>query len=320
MVRILVHERGVTSEAGRIEPAWLEPGSGVTLWVDLAAPTPEEGRLLSDVFAFHPLAVEDALSDIHHPKIEAYGGYLYLILHRLDTARGRERFVTHDVDFFLGANYVVTVHGGAVPSVDRVHELCARQAHVMAEGAVAVLHRVVDALVDNYRPEVDRLEARIGHLEEQAFAGREHIVRDLLRLKHDLATLRRVLIPQRDAVSRLARHEFPAITDEMAYRFRDVYDSLVRLAEEAILFQDRVTGILDAHLSVVSNRLNQVMKVLTVISTIFLPLSVITGVYGMNVVLPYLPGGDGAQFWWIGGMMAGIAAIMLVMFRRMRWI
>ena len=112
--------------------------------------------------------------------------------------------------------------------------------------------------------------------------------------------MRRVLIPQRDAIGRLARREFPMITDEMAYRFRDVYDHVVRLTEEAILFQDRVTGILEVNLSTVSNRLNQVMKVLTVMSTIFLPLTVLTGMWGMNVPLPALPRRRAVQFWWVG--------------------
>jgi magnesium transporter len=174
--------------------------------------------------------------------------------------------------------------------------------------------------VDNFRPEVDEFEAQITQLEERAFAGRGEIMRELLEMKRDLASMRRVIIPQRDAVARLARREFPAISDEMVYRFRDVYDSLVRLAEQTLLFQDRVTSILDAHLSVISNRLNQVMKVLTVMSTIFLPLTVLTGMWGMNIPLPQLPGGEGAQFWWVGGIMAAMVAAMLAGFRRMGWL
>jgi magnesium transporter len=145
-------------------------------------------------------------------------------------------------------------------------------------------------------------------------------VREILGLKRDLASLRRVVIPQRDAVGRLARREFALITDEMAYRFRDVYDHLVRLSDEATLLQDRVTGILEAHLSTISNRLNRVMKVLTVMSTIFLPLTVLTGMWGMNIPLPHFPGPPEAQFWWIAGVMAAISAAMLAMFRRNGWI
>ena len=141
----------------------------------------------------------------------------------------------------------------------------------------------------------------------------------MLKLRHELAETRRVLMPQRDVLGRLARREFTAISDEMAYRFRDVYDHVVRLTDEAILFQDRVTGILEVNLASISNRLNQVMKVLTVMSTIFLPLTVLSGMWGMNVPLPHFPGGDAAQFWWVAGIMAAIAGAMLAIFRRNRW-
>ena len=125
---------------------------------------------------------------------------------------------------------------------------------------------------------------------------------------------------QRDAIGRLARREFPQISDALAYRFRDVYDHFVRLAEEAIFLQDRVTGLLDAHISMQSNRLNAVMKVLTVIATIFMPLTVLTGMYGMNVALPAFPGGEPAQFWWIVAIMTVLSAAMLWLFRRLRWL
>jgi magnesium transporter len=174
--------------------------------------------------------------------------------------------------------------------------------------------------VDNYRPVTEAIEDRIERLEEQALAGRSHMVSHVLKTKREIAVMRRVLIPQRDTISRLARREFPAISDEMAYRFRDVYDHVVRLAEEAILFQDRMTGVLEVNLASVSNRLNQVMKVLTVMSTIFLPLTVLTGMWGMNIPLPHFPGGDTAQFWWIGGIMVGVSMAMLLAFRRNKWI
>lgn len=322
MISVFVHQNGETNRAERVEPRWLDPASGVTLWVDLAAPTPEEGRLLPDVFTFHPLSIEDALSAIHHPKIEAYAGYLYLILHGIDFQHGAQHaFGTRDVDFFLGPHYLVTVHDGHSRSIARWKEICDRHEHVLAEGPVGLLHRIVDSMVTNYRPEVDALEDTIDQLEDEAILGhRPHLVRQILALKRDLASLRRVVIPQRDAVGRLARREFGQISDEMTYRFRDVYDQLVRLAEEATLFQDRVTGILEAHLSTISNRLNVVMKVLTVMSTIFLPLTVLTGMWGMNIPLPHFPGSAEVQFWWVAGLMAAISGLMLTLFRRNDWI
>jgi magnesium transporter len=290
------------------------------LWVDLTAPTDDEFRLLSDVFGFHPLSVEDARSALQYPKIEPYPGYLYLVLHGIDLTRGRTQFATRDVDFFLGRNYLVTVHDGQSRSITRLRELCDRHERILGEGAVALLHRIVDTMVDNYRPAIEGLEERLNKLEDTAFGGQDQIVRQIIKLKRELGALRRVIIPQRDVLGRLARREFAAISDEMAYRFRDVHDHMVRYADEVMLFQERVTGIYEINLATVSNRLNSVMKVLTVMSTIFLPLTVLTGMWGMNITLPEFPGGEVAQFWWITALMLAVIAAMLALFRRNRWI
>jgi magnesium transporter len=320
MISVYVHQNGVTTKVERVEPEWLDPSSPVTLWVDLENATVEETAILSNVFKLHPLAVEDARSSLQFPKIETYPGYLYLVLHGIALKKGQTSFGTKDIDFFLGRNYLITVHDGTSRSIARVKEVCDQHERVLSEGAVGLLHRIIDSMVDNYRPAIEELEDRIAKLEEIAFSGRENMVRQVLKLKRDLATLRRVLIPQRDAIGRLARREFAVISDEMAYRFRDVYDHVARYSEEAILFQDRVTGILEVNLSTVSNRLNMVMKVLTVMSTIFLPLTVLTGMWGMNIKLPLFPGGEAAQFWWIAGIMSGVILTMLALFRRKGWI
>jgi magnesium transporter len=191
----------------------------------------------------------------------------------------------------------------------------------MGEGAAALLHRIVDGMVDHYRPEIDMLEDRVDDLEDRVFeAPDRETVRHILELKREIAQLRRVLIPQRDVVGRLARREFALVDVEMAYRFRDVYDHLVRLTDETMMSQDRITSILEAHVSNVSNRLNEVMKVLTVIATIFMPLTVLTGMFGMNVEFPKFMGGARAQFWWILGAMLAISGAMLWWFRKRDWI
>src|SRR5688572_8488849 len=320
MITVFVHQNGQTQSVDRVEPEWLDPGSGAVLWVDLMAPGEAERRLLSDVFGFHPLSVEDAVSTLQFPKIETYPGYLYVVLHGIDAKPQHTQFATRDVDFFLGRNYLVTVHDGDSRSINAIREVCNRHEHILKEGPVALMHRIVDRMIDNYRPVFEEIEARLGRLEDDAFAGHERLSRRVMRLKRDVASMRRVLVPQRDALGRLARREFPMISDEMTYRFRDVYDHVVRLTEEAILFQDRITGIFEVNLSTVSYRLNQVMKLLTVMSTIFLPLTVLTGMWGMNIPIPHLPGGPEAQFWWIGGLMIVIIGAMLVFFRRNKWI
>ena len=322
MITVYVYQNGETKKTDQVDPRWLDQGSGVTLWVDVVQPTPEEGQqLLADTFHFHPLSVEDALSEIHHPKVEPYDRYLYVILHGIDFRAGEHQFATRDVDFFLGDNYLVTVHDGYSRSIQKIKDLCVQHVHILEEGPVALLHRIVDSMIDNYAPEMEEIEKQMDGLEENAILGAaDNLVRPILAIKRDLAELRRVVIPQRDVVGRLARREFPQISNEMAYRFRDVYDHLVRYSDEATMFQDRVTGILEGYLSAISNRLNQVMKVLTVVSTIVLPMTVLTGLWGINVPLPRFAGPDGVQFWWLVGIMAGITVAMLAIFRRKRWI
>ena len=262
MVRIYVHVDGKTSQPDRVDPAWLAPGSGAVLWVDLMNPSQDEGlRILRDVFHFHELALEDALSELEYPKVESYGTYLYLIL-----------------------------------------------------------HRIVDAMIDNYRPELDELTDRLDDLEQRVFDGNANLAKDILNFKKDVASLRRVVQPQRDVVGRLARREFPFIDEQISYRFRDVHDHLVRIADESMFFQDRITSLLDANLAIVSNQLNTIMKILTIIATVFMPLTFITGLYGMNVDLPHFGFGGVTMFWVLMGIMAGIVAFMLVYFRRRGWI
>jgi magnesium transporter len=304
----------------RLDPAWLSPGSGVVAWADVAEPTEEDGAVLRDVFGLHELVVEAAFQRETNPKVEPYGGYLYLVLHGINFDAIEHRFETHETDFFLAPNFLVTVHDGQRRSIAHISDVCTRAQHVLGEGPVALLHRIVDTMVDHYRPEVDELEERLDAIEERVIeTPTESMTGDILAVKRDLTTLRRIVVPQRDVVGRLARREFDLIGQEMAYRFRDVYDQFVRMADDAIVFQDRVTGVLDAHLASVSNRLADVSKVLAVIAALFGPLTVITGLFGMNVPLPTLLGSPEYQFWEIIGLMAISSAILFVWFKRSGW-
>jgi magnesium transporter len=320
MHTILVRRDNDVGMAQAVDPAWLRDDAPEILWVDVSKPDDRDRDLLENVFHLHELAVEDAFAEIHHPKIEAFDGILYLILHGIVTEEGAAGFVTQDVDFFVGRNFLVTVHYARSRSIETEAAVCLRHAGILADGPISLLHRIVDQMVDHYGPHVDAIEERLEAIETDIFESERNPMRDLLGLKRDIALLRRVTLPQRDSIGRLARREFPQIDERMAYRFRDVHDHLVRLADEALFLQDRVTGLLDAHLANQSNRLNRVMKVLTIIATIFMPLTVLTGAYGMNLTLPHFPGGEAAQFWWIVGMMGGTSGLMLWFFRRMRWL
>lgn len=244
-----------------------------------------------------------------------------MILHGINFEASRtECFATQDVDFFIGPHYLVTVHGAESRSIAELRERLARNGRPLQDGPVALFHQIVDTLVEHYRPEVEQFEERLDQLEHLVFSDpTPDLLRSILDNKRHVSALRRILAPERDLIARLARREFMDISTEMAFKFRDVYDQLVRLADDAMLLQDRLTALLDAHVTSVSNRLNQVMKVLTIVSTIFMPLSVLTGLWGMNLVLPKLPGGETAQFWWVFALMAAIVATMIAFFRRLRW-
>jgi len=321
MISVVVRANGHVVTADQVDPAWLRPDSNAVFWVDMAAPTKEDARLLTDAFKFHELSVEDALATSHHPKIEPYDGYLYVILHGIDPQTAKSRFATRDVDFFLSERYLVTVHDGRSRSIAQVRELCSRNGGLLSDGPAGLMHHIVDTMVDNYRPEIDRLEQRMDKLEREVFTHPRHdMIRSILVLKRDIVSLRQVVQPQRDVLGRLARREFQVITPQIGYRFRDVYDHLVRLADESLIFQDRATSLVEAHLSSVSNQLNNVMKVLTVIATIFMPLTFIAGLYGMNVDLPHFGFGNDVMFWVLLAVMSGVVGVMLWWFRQNEWL
>ena len=340
MIRYFVHRGGRTDLVDHLDPSWLSSASAraastsapalaggsagkpetVVVWADVTEPTEADAAVLRDRFGLHELAVEAAVQRETNPKVESYGAYLYVALHGINFHAEEHKFDTAETDFFLAPNFLVTVHDGQRRSIAHVSELCGRTGHILAEGSVALFHRIVDTMVDHYRPEVDEVEERLDVIEDRVIEDpAASTVGDILAVKRDITTLRRILVPQRDAVGRLARREFDIINQEMAYRFRDVYDQFARMADDGLMFHDRVTGILDAHLASVSNRLADVSKVLAVIATLFGPMTVITGLFGMNVPLPTMFGSPEFQFWEIIGMMVVTSAGLFLWFRKSGW-
>jgi magnesium transporter len=320
LIRYFIHRGGRTEKVDRLDPAWLLAESGVFVWADIVEPTEEDAAVLRQSFDLHELPVEAAVQRETNPKVESYGRYLYIVLHGINFQAAEHTFETHETDFFLAPNFLVTIHDGQRRSIAHIIELCGRAAHILAEGPVALLHRIVDTMVDHYRPEVDELEERLDEIEKQVIeTPSENLTADILAIKRDITTLRRIVIPQRDVVGRLSRREFDLIGQEMAYRFRDVYDQFARMADDSIVFQDRVTGVLDAHLASVSNRLANVSRLLAVIAALFGPLTVITGLFGMNVPLPTLVGSPEYQFWEIIGIMVLASAAMFFWFKKSGW-
>jgi magnesium transporter len=321
LIRYFVHRAGRTESAvDRLDPAWLLPDSGVMVWADVVEPKEADAAVLRDAFQLHELPVEAAVQRETNPKVESYGRYLYIVLHGINFQAAEHTFETHETDFFLASHFLVTIHDGQRRSIAHIVDLCSRADHILSEGPVSLLHRIVDTMVDHYRPEVDELEERLEEIEKQVIeTPSEELTSDILAIKRDITGLRRIVIPQRDVVGRLARREFDLIGQEMAYRFRDVYDQFARMADDSIVFQDRVTGVLDAHLASVSNRLANVSRLLAVIAALFGPMTVITGLFGMNVPLPTLFGRPEQQFWEIIGIMVLSSAGLFIWFKKSGW-
>ncbi len=303
------------------------------LWVDLENPLEaEEETLLVSVFDFHPLAIEDtqrgADEEGHLPKVEDFGDYLFIIFNPVeasatassDDSRGGFEIRTTQLSAFLSKRALVTHHYSPLRSITNAQQLLSKNPKALARGPDFLFHIIIDELVDNYTPILDQLDSLMDDMEREVFhePTQETMIR-ILQMRRNITTLRRVAFYQREMLNRLSRGEFTLITrDEMLY-YRNVFDHLVRMTDLTDSYRETVGGLLDAYLSVTSNKLSQVMKVLTIISTIFLPLSVITGFFGMNFAhLPGLESPMGVILTTLS--MVLVAGGMLWVFRRNRWI
>lgn len=314
---------------------------GLIYWIDLTNPTEaEEDAILVRLMQFHPLAILDCRRERlnpthgdHLPKVEDYGRYLFSIVNPIaatieQLAGGGETPVvsTKQLNVFLGEHFIVTHHYEASAAVEEVIGTCSKNPTHLERGPDYVYHLILDSIVDELTPLLDVFDSHIEDLEDSIFEkfDKQTLPR-LLSMKRQVFKLRRITTYQRELVYRLSRGEFPLITQaEIAY-YRNVYDHLLRASELAESYRDILTGLLDAYLSMASNRLNEIMKVLAIISTFFLPLTFIAGVYGMNFDpdsspfnMPELRWAFGYPFAWI--VMLGVALGMFVYFRRKKWL
>jgi len=260
-------------------------------WIDIEADAhpATDARTVGDILAplqIHPLVLEDMVMEINRPKVDDYGRYLYLVVH---SARwDGQRPALHELDVVVGERFLVTYHEGPTRSVDAAREVLARRPDLLSPRPARLLHFLLDVLVDNYLPLVDHVAEEIDGLEEQVFAKHDDqpLHERVVRLKRGMSALRRIVGPQRDTVLALTRDEFAAIPADLRPYLRDVYDRLARVSDLLDSFRDEAATLLDLHVAVNSNRLNEVIKRLTVIATIGLPLTVVTSYYGMNFAFP----------------------------------
>jgi magnesium transporter len=264
--------------------AALQDAEGL-LWVDFAGEPPDACEpILRETFGFHPLAVDDALEEVHVPKVDDWGQYVYLVLHAVILDQQDDgRVSTLELDVFLGKNYLVTHQTQPIAGADRTWTACQRDERHLQKGVGHLLYKLSDELVADYMPVVEGIDEAIDQIEDQVFDNpTPTMLEQIFVLKRGLLRLRRIIAPQREVLNKLARGDYAVIDAEERVFFRDVYDHLVRLYDITESLRDLVGGALDTYLSVVNNRMNDVMKTLTVITTLFMPLSFLSGFFGMN--------------------------------------
>ena len=317
-----VHTRIDGYDPDLIRRALADP-TGV-LWIDLHISSPQDALVLSEVFNFHPLAIEDtAEKRIDPPKVDDHEDYIFIVLVALTGYVPGEELAVAEADFFLGPNYVVSARQATIPAIDHYFERAIRDQSILRHRADWVLHGILDGIVDDYLPIVDAIDEAIDRIEERVLVRAEpSLLEEILVVKRNSLRLRRISGPQRDIMNRLARGEFPKlIAEDTSIYYRDIYDHLVRVEYLVEGVRDLADGALQTYLSVVSNRMNEVMKVLTAAATIFLPLTLIAGVYGMNLPANTWPPYDSSWgfplivFW-----MIFMAVAMTVFFKVRRWI
>ena len=296
--------------------------SGGALWVDFFQATQEEHALLSEVFHFHPLAIEDCMEPSFRPKVDAFDNHIFLTLHAPDLSTRGGELDTLEMNAFLGRNFLVTVHSVPLPSIEHALQQCEKApSRTLGRGADFLLYSILDDMADNYSPYLRRSETQVTQIEEAVLEGqtRKDLLPELMYLRRDLLGLRQVLAAQRDAVNLLTQQGPPLISERARVYFRDVADLYQRVLEVTEIQRDALAGVRDTYFTMISNRTNEIMKTVTIMATIMLPPTVVSGIHGMNFrVMPEIEWTYGYPF--SLGLMACIVGGMLYYFRRKRWL
>jgi magnesium transporter len=298
-------------------------------WLDMVKPTDEEYSLLDEVFGFHPLAIEDSIQYSQRPKIESYQhvgdacnvGYFYMVFHGPDLETFKEKLRTKELDMFVSERYLLTIHDDNFHTIDDLIQRAETDARIVLDpGIDRLLYSLLDRITDAYIPILDYLGDELDEIEEKALRDpKPDVLVSISERKRELLNLRRIVGPQREVVAQLTRGDVPFIRMETRAYFRDVQDHLVRTVETVELYRDLVLGARDIYLSSISNNLNQIMKTLTIISVIALPLTVVTSFFGMN--FEDLPGIHSHKAFWITlTIMVAVEIFLIWLFKKKRWI
>jgi magnesium transporter len=295
----------------------IRSGSG-QLWVDMRVSSRQCIAMLDNVFSFHPLAVEDALNPVSRVKVDEYPGFLFAIVRGVrfqENTNDPYDIETFNMSFFLGPNYLVTVHGGQSPALRDVAERVQRHPELLLRGAERVMHAIMDSAIDAYFPLLDQVDEFINGLEDRVFkAFDQSALQDIFEVKRLVLSLRRHLSPQREVFNVLTNRPTPLLAPEAQVYFRDIYDHNLRINESLETYRDLLSSTLDSYLTQVSNRLGSITKGLSVIATVSIPFVVISGMWGMNFA--HIPlSHDPNAFWWMLALQLGIAAALLIILR-----
>jgi magnesium transporter len=282
------------------------------VWLDVSAPTEDDLAWLARAYGFHPLAIEDCRHFNQRAKVEAYPGYLFISLAAMRRHDGE--LIPQEMEVFLGSDFLITVHR------DAHHALTYARHHWKANvRADFLLYLIADHLVDAHFPLLDEIEDEIDALEDAVLeSATQATLHRIFALKQQLVALRRVIAPMREVMNTLASTRYALIDEHTALYFRDVYDHLIRIYDLIETSRDLLGNVLDAYLSIVSNRLNEVMKRLTLITTVFMPISFLVGFGGMNFA--HIPFDDARAFWLMIALLIITPTLMTIWFWRSKWV
>ncbi|HEX8616569.1 MAG TPA: magnesium/cobalt transporter CorA [Thermoanaerobaculia bacterium] len=320
-IRVTLLQNGSIRQGGAdLIDAWTAE-SDDKLWVDIQEPVQEIIEpLLEERFGFHELAAEDTLSPNALPKYDSFTNYDFFIFRTVDVNLSEHASETFKIAAFLGRNFLFTVHRLPLGTIDAVCQRLPGDKRIFERGPDFLLYSIVDAMVDAHFPLLEQIEEAVDDLQDRIFErAEESHLDELLHLKRDLNVLRRHSLPQRELLNQISRGDAKFVQQPHLIYFRDVYDHMFRISETIDVDRDQMTGTMDAYLSVVANRTNEIMKVLTIFSATMLPLTLIAGIYGMNFQhMPELRWLHGYPFALI--LMAVTAGVMLLWFVRRGWI
>jgi magnesium transporter len=255
------------------------------VWADVSDPTSSDFEELAEEFGFHPLSIEDCRSEHQRPKVEEFTGYYFIVLYEAELVGPTDTLELRELNIFLGKNFLVTVHSRPIRAIETAGRLWGEWLDRAEHGAGLLAYLLIDAIVDDYLPLIDVMSERMDDLEDSIFGEfSPAAIEEIFTIKKKLLYLRRAVTPLRDVFNSLLRREQPIVTRENLVYFQDVFDHLIRVSDTIDTLRDMLSSTMDAYLSVAGNRMNQIMKRLTSISTILMSVTLIAGIYGMNFV------------------------------------